>query len=117
VFNIGPEELLLILLIALIVFGPKRLPEIGRTIGKALREFRRASEGVREEVRRHLDMDGEDDGFTGTFPVDATASRPADGDAGAAASLPTPASAPATEVTPPHPEDGSLPEAGSGPAA
>lgn len=79
-FNIGPEELLLILVIALVVFGPKRLPEIGRTIGKAMREFRRASEGIREEVRQHLDLDAEDDGFTGTYPIETT-SRPADPEA------------------------------------
>jgi sec-independent protein translocase protein TatA len=69
VFNIGPEELLLVLVIALIVFGPKRLPEIGRTVGKALREFRRASEGIREEINRHLDLEEHDDGFTGTYPI------------------------------------------------
>lgn len=42
-FGIGPMELLLILVIALVVFGPKRLPEIGRALGKGLREFRRAT--------------------------------------------------------------------------
>ena len=48
-FNIGPEELILILVVALIVFGPKRLPEIGRTVGKAMREFRKATQDIREE--------------------------------------------------------------------
>jgi sec-independent protein translocase protein TatA len=57
VFNIGPEELLLILVIALMIFGPKRLPEIGRTIGKSLREFRRASDEVRGEFARALEVD------------------------------------------------------------
>jgi sec-independent protein translocase protein TatA len=109
VFNVGPEELLLILLLALIVFGPKRLPEIGRTIGKALREFRRASEGVREEINRHLNLDeGEDDGFTGTFPVEATG-RAVDGDAGPAATTN------GDRVV--KPEGRGLPDAGSGPAA
>ncbi|MFQ5987347.1 MAG: twin-arginine translocase TatA/TatE family subunit [Dehalococcoidia bacterium] len=41
--GIGPMELLLILVIALVVFGPKKLPEIGRALGKGLREFRRAT--------------------------------------------------------------------------
>ncbi|MBC7343558.1 MAG: twin-arginine translocase TatA/TatE family subunit, partial [Clostridia bacterium] len=36
-FNIGPTELILILVVALIIFGPKKLPEIGRTIGAAVR--------------------------------------------------------------------------------
>jgi len=110
-FNVGPEELLLILLIALIVFGPKRLPEIGRTVGKALREFRRASEGVREEVRRHLELEDEDDGFTGTYPIES-ANRVPDGDAGVTSSA-TPSGE--SDVT--KSDNGSLPEAGSGPAA
>jgi TatA/E family protein of Tat protein translocase len=59
VFNIGPEEIILILVIALIVFGPKRLPEIGRTVGKSLREFRKASEDIRQELSLHLDDEPE----------------------------------------------------------
>ena len=58
-FNIGPEEIILILVIALIVFGPKRLPEIGRTVGKSLREFRRASEDIRQELSLHLEDEPE----------------------------------------------------------
>ena len=42
-FNIGMPELILILVIALIVFGPGKLPEIGSAIGKAVREFRKAT--------------------------------------------------------------------------
>lgn len=56
-FNIGPTELIVVLIIALIVFGPKRLPEIGRTVGKSLREFKRASEGIRDELHLNLDDD------------------------------------------------------------
>ena len=58
-FNIGPEEIVLILVIALIVFGPKRLPEIGRTVGKSLREFRKASDDIRQELSLHLDDEPE----------------------------------------------------------
>ena len=54
-FNIGPAEIIVILLIALLVVGPKRLPEVGRTIGKGLREFRRASDEVRYSFESHLD--------------------------------------------------------------
>jgi len=53
-FNIGPTELIVILLIALIVFGPKRLPEIGKTLGRSLQEFRRASNDLREELQRGI---------------------------------------------------------------
>jgi Tat protein translocase TatB subunit len=54
-FNIGPMELIVILLVALIVVGPKRLPEVGRSIGKSLRELRRASDEVRYSFETSLD--------------------------------------------------------------
>ena len=38
--NIGPLELIVVLIIALVVFGPKRLPELGRSLGRGIREFR-----------------------------------------------------------------------------
>jgi sec-independent protein translocase protein TatA len=38
--NIGPLEIVIVLIIALVVFGPKRLPELGRSMGKGIREFR-----------------------------------------------------------------------------
>lgn len=45
--NVGPWELILILLIALIVFGPGKLPQAGRAIGEAIREFKKASAGLK----------------------------------------------------------------------
>ena len=48
----GMPELLLILLVALVIFGPKKLPELGATLGKAIREFRKASEEWTEESKR-----------------------------------------------------------------
>jgi TatA/E family protein of Tat protein translocase len=55
VFNIGPQELLLILLVALVIVGPKRLPELSRTIGRGLREFRKAQDEVTKTIRLGLD--------------------------------------------------------------
>jgi len=43
--NIGPFELAIVLIIALVVFGPKRLPELGRSLGKGIREFRGSLSG------------------------------------------------------------------------
>ena len=43
--NIGPLEIVVILIIALVVFGPKRLPELGRSMGKGIREFRGSISG------------------------------------------------------------------------
>jgi sec-independent protein translocase protein TatA len=47
--NIGPMEIGLVLIIALVVFGPKRLPELGRSVGKGMREFKGSLSG--EEKR------------------------------------------------------------------
>lgn len=48
-FGIGPGELLLILAVALIIFGPGRLPELARNLGKMIREFRKATSEVTRE--------------------------------------------------------------------
>lgn len=53
--NIGPQELLLILVVALVVVGPERLPELGRTIGKALRSLRSAQDEMRRTVNEVLE--------------------------------------------------------------
>jgi sec-independent protein translocase protein TatA len=52
-FQIGPLELILVLVIALIVLGPKKLPEAGRSLGRGIREFKNSISGP--------DHDGDDD--------------------------------------------------------
>jgi len=52
--GMGPGELLLILIIALIIFGPGKLPELGRALGKSIREFRRASQDLTAELTKEL---------------------------------------------------------------
>lgn len=49
-FGIGVPELLIILVVALIVLGPKRLPEVAKSLGKAFAEFRRATSDLSEEL-------------------------------------------------------------------
>jgi sec-independent protein translocase protein TatA len=44
--NVGPSELIIVLVIALIVLGPKRLPEVGRSVGKGMREFKESLSGI-----------------------------------------------------------------------
>jgi Tat protein translocase TatB subunit len=56
-FNIGPMELIVIALVALLVVGPKRLPQLGKTIGKSLREFRRASDDFKQSFDFGIDDD------------------------------------------------------------
>jgi TatA/E family protein of Tat protein translocase len=53
--SLGFGEILLILVLALIIFGPRRLPEMGRTIGRSLKEFRRAANDLRAEMQVDLD--------------------------------------------------------------
>ena len=104
-FNVGPTELIVILLIALIVFGPKRLPEVGRTVGKSLREFRKASQDLRDEL--NLNLDDED------LPGD----RPGPGEPGQGnwRTSPIDSSSEAAVTEDLQPGDGSPPpEAGSG---
>ncbi|GGK87763.1 twin-arginine translocase TatA/TatE family subunit [Deinococcus radiotolerans] len=48
--NLGPAELLVILLVALVVFGPRKLPELGKSLGHGLREFRKSTQGLRDEL-------------------------------------------------------------------
>ena len=50
-FNIGPFELLLVLILALLILGPGKLPEVGSAIGKTLREFRHATNDVDETIK------------------------------------------------------------------
>jgi len=52
--NFSPQEFILIFLVALILFGPKKLPEIGRKVGKALTEFRRASSELKATFDREM---------------------------------------------------------------
>jgi sec-independent protein translocase protein TatA len=52
--DIGPMEVILVLAIALLVLGPSKLPEIGKSLGSSIREFRKAATDVQDSVR--LDM-------------------------------------------------------------
>lgn len=76
-FGIGPLELVVILVVALLVFGPKRVPELARTVGRGLAEFRRASNDLRktlalDELQQDLRRD-----LTGTQTIHRPEDRPA----------------------------------------
>jgi len=55
-FDIGLQEMLVIGVLALLVFGPSKLPELGRMVGRTLREFRRASDEFRTTVETNLNF-------------------------------------------------------------
>jgi TatA/E family protein of Tat protein translocase len=55
--SIGGPELLLILVLAFLLFGPRRLPEIGRSLGKMMGEFRRATMEFRTGVEREIELE------------------------------------------------------------
>ena len=52
--TLGIQEMVVIFVIALVLFGPKKLPELGRTIGKAITEFRRASNDLKASFEREM---------------------------------------------------------------
>ena len=56
-FGIGLGEVLLILVLALIIWGPRRLPEIARTLGKTMRNLRKATNDFTSQVTRDIDID------------------------------------------------------------
>src|ERR1700686_5397893 len=54
--SIGMPELILIFVVALLVFGPKKLPEIGKSLGKGLAEFKRASDELKKTIEHEIEQ-------------------------------------------------------------
>jgi sec-independent protein translocase protein TatA len=57
--SIGMPELLVIFVIALVIFGPRRLPELGRSLGKTMAEFKRATTEIQQTLEREVALDAE----------------------------------------------------------
>jgi TatA/E family protein of Tat protein translocase len=76
-FGIGMPELLVILVVALVVLGPKRIPEIARALGKGLAEFRRATADIAEEFHNAQVMLDEEARQTPANAARRTAPKPA----------------------------------------
>ena len=74
-FNLGVPELIFILVLALLIFGPKRLPEIGRTLGKGMAEFRKASNELKRSNRDRDERSRERGAPAGHAPAAAPARR------------------------------------------
>jgi len=84
-FGIGMPELLLILGLALIVLGPKKLPELARALGKGMAEFRRATDELKSEFRQ-MEREVDDASASATIKDDPSVENPAE----PAAANPTP---------------------------
>ena len=80
--SIGMPELIIIFVIALIIFGPRKLPELGRSLGKSLSEFKRASNELKSTLEEEIRLDEQRatlDAAKVTVPPTATPPpRPAD---------------------------------------
>ncbi|OGK96400.1 MAG: hypothetical protein A3E31_01635 [Candidatus Rokubacteria bacterium RIFCSPHIGHO2_12_FULL_73_22] len=102
-FDIGLQEMLLVGVIALLVFGPGKLPELGRMVGRAMREFRRASDDFRSTVETNLHLNDPEP----VIAPEASAPEPAapttlPSEAEPAVAEPVPAGAPAEEPGEPY---------------
>ena len=102
--SLGPAEILVILVVALIVLGPKKLPEAGRQVGKAIAEVRKWSQGFQDEIRSVVDIDSSRPTYSqpqpgydpGPIPiVPAETSPPADAEATAPTAEAGPSTPPA----------------------
>jgi TatA/E family protein of Tat protein translocase len=99
-FDIGVQEMVVIGVIALLVFGPSKLPELGRMVGRALREFRRASDEFRQTVETNLNLNDLDPiGQAPGVPTFETAPPPATIPPGGGAPAADTAGAPAATTT------------------
>jgi TatA/E family protein of Tat protein translocase len=75
--SIGMPELVIILVIALIIFGPRKLPELGRSLGRSIGEFRRASNELRSTLEEEIRVEEQKNAST-QKPASASSEAPAD---------------------------------------
>ena len=95
--SIGGTELLLIMVVALLVFGPRKLPQLGRRIGKAMGEFRRASHDFRSSLESEIDAE-ETPTPPGIAPAPVSSTDPT---TPAAPTTSTPSTTPPSSTEPP----------------
>ncbi len=67
--SLGPLELVVVMVVALLVFGPKRLPEVGRQVGRGLRELRKLQDTIRDEMNDIMHTDDTPPTMIPTTPI------------------------------------------------
>jgi TatA/E family protein of Tat protein translocase len=77
--NIGMPELIVIFTIALLIFGPRKLPELGRSLGRSLSEFKKASNELRSTLEEEIRIEEQKEAAAKTAPT-VTAATPAQTD-------------------------------------
>jgi sec-independent protein translocase protein TatA len=70
--SIGMPELIVIFVIALIIFGPRKLPELGRTLGKSIQEFKKASNELRSTIEEEIRLEDQRESAKPTVSVPST---------------------------------------------
>lgn len=75
--SLGMSELIIILVIALIIFGPRKLPELGRSLGKSIGEFKRASNELRSTIEEEIRVEETKPVVSAAPPAAPVASTPA----------------------------------------
>ena len=76
--SIGMPELIIIFVIALIIFGPRKLPELGRSLGKSLAEFKRASNELRSTLEEEIRLEDQKAATTAAHQAAEAANAPAE---------------------------------------
>jgi sec-independent protein translocase protein TatA len=76
--SIGMPELIIIFVIALIIFGPRKLPELGRSLGKSLAEFKRASNELKSTLEEEIRIEDQQQRVEAAKAAAAAATAPAD---------------------------------------
>jgi sec-independent protein translocase protein TatA len=94
--SIGMPELIIIFVIALIIFGPRKLPELGRSLGKSLAEFKKASNELRSTLEEEIRLEEQ------RASIDAAKAPSTQATSPAAASTPAPVPAPQETVARDH---------------
>jgi TatA/E family protein of Tat protein translocase len=100
--SIGMPELIIILVIALIIFGPRKLPELGRSLGRSINEFKKASNELRSTLEEEIRVEEQKDRVTAAAAATPPSATPPPVDAPTVSRTPTTTTTPGTGTTGTH---------------